>query len=86
MGTDERKDGYLHEKQKRLSTLSSGVTITSTAKPGTDAAKQAEKLHVYYEDGCICAEIPGAAPKAGTYTYSCTFDGGSAPGEMGKCG
>ena len=51
----------------------SDVTLTSTARPGTAAAAEAEKLNVdySYEDGSICAEIiPGEAPKPGTYTYS----------------
>ena len=48
------------------------VTLVSTAKAGTAAAVEAEKLKVYYsyDDGCIHAEIPDDAPKAGTYTYS----------------
>ena len=48
------------------------VTLFSTAKTGTAAAEEAAKLDVYYsyDDGCIYAEIPGDAPKAGTYTYS----------------
>ena len=48
------------------------VTLTSTARPGTAAAAEAEKLNVYYsyDDGSIRAEIPGDAPKPGTYSYS----------------
>lgn len=48
------------------------VTLTSTAEAGTAAAVEAGKLNVYYshDDGCIQAEIPNDAPKAGTYTYS----------------
>lgn len=48
------------------------VTLFSTAKTGTAAAEEAAKLDVYYshDDGCIQAEIPNDAPKAGTYTYS----------------
>ena len=48
------------------------VTLVPTAKAGTAAAVEAEKLNVHYshDDGCIHAEIPDDAPKAGTYTYS----------------
>ena len=48
------------------------VTLVSNAKAGTAAAVEAEKLNVHYshDDGCIHAEIPDDAPKAGTYTYS----------------
>ena len=48
------------------------VTLPSTAKAETAAAAEAAKLNVYYsyDDGCIHAEIPNDAPKAGTYTYS----------------
>lgn len=50
----------------------SNVALISTARAGSAAALEAGKLNVYYShaDGCIRAEIPDDAPKAGTYTYS----------------
>lgn len=58
----------------------SDVTIVSTSK----AAAEAAKLNVTYENGIITAKIKNSsdAPKAGTYTYSCTgiTDSGNTKG------
>ena len=49
------------------------VEIVSTARAGTSAAVEAEKLYVHYEDGVIVAEVrnPDVAPKNGTYSFTC---------------
>ena len=63
------------------------VEATPTAKAGTSALAESEKLRVAYdpETGHMVAAIrdPGNAPKAGTYSFACTGtleDGKDIPG------
>ena len=64
-----------------------GVEATPTAKAGTSALAESEKLRVAYdpETGHMVAAIrdPGNTPKAGTYSFACTGtleDGKDIPG------
>lgn len=61
----------LSQGNMNIVNFSNGDVFVTTAKEGTDAAKEAAKISVTYDGGRIYARIKaGKTPKAGTYTYT----------------
>ena len=61
----------LNQGNMNIVHFSNGDVFETTAKEGSDAAKEAAKISVTYDGGQIYARIKaGKTPKAGTYTYT----------------